>query len=127
MAIPGGLEPPTSRLEGGCSVQLSYGTAPVPLPRIGRKGKRGKVPYAVRFHLGPGVEVALAETGRSAGLALPDGSYWQFAAGAGGTLELDESIWVDGEGRPHPVHQLVMQGLVSRGGGSFAWLLKKMS
>jgi uncharacterized heparinase superfamily protein len=93
----------------------------------GRKGKRGKVPYAVRFHLGPGVEVALAETGRGAGLALPDGSYWHFVAGAGGALELDESIWVDGEGRPHPVHQLVMQGLVSRGGGSFSWLLKKMS
>ena len=44
-----------------------------------------------------------------------------------GMLELDESIWVDGEGRPQPVHQLVMQGLVSRGGGSFSWLLKKMS
>jgi len=93
----------------------------------GRKGTRGKVPYAVRFHIGPGVEVALADTGRSAGLALPDGSYWHFVAAAGGALELDESIWVDGEGRPHPVHQLVMQGLVSRGGGSFSWLLKKMS
>ncbi len=93
----------------------------------GRKGKRGKVPYAVRFHLGPEVEVAVADTGRSAGLALPDGSYWHFVAGGGGTLELDESLWVDGDGRPHPVHQLVMQGLVSRGGGSFSWLLKKMS
>jgi uncharacterized heparinase superfamily protein len=93
----------------------------------GRKGKHGKVPYAVRFHLGPGVEAALAENGRNAGLALPDGSYWHFVAGAGGMLELDESIWVDGDGRPQPVHQLVMQGLVSRGGGSFSWLLKKMS
>ena len=27
LAIPGGLEPPTRRLEGGCSIQLSYGTA----------------------------------------------------------------------------------------------------
>lgn len=26
VAIPGGLEPPTRRLEGGCSIQLSYGT-----------------------------------------------------------------------------------------------------
>lgn len=26
LAIPGGLEPPTRRLEGGCSIQLSYGT-----------------------------------------------------------------------------------------------------
>ena len=92
-----------------------------------RKGKNGKVPYAVRFHLGPGVEASLAENGRGAGLALPDGTYWHFVAGAGGMLELDESIWVDGDGRPQPVHQLVMQGLVSRGGGSFAWLLKKMS
>ena len=25
LATPGGLEPPTSRLEGGCSIQLSYG------------------------------------------------------------------------------------------------------
>ena len=25
MAQPGGFEPPTVRLEGGCSIQLSYG------------------------------------------------------------------------------------------------------
>src|SRR5690606_15622358 len=79
----------------------------------GRKGKRGKVPYAVRFHLGPGIEAAVAESGRSAGIALPDGSYWHFVAGGEGTVELDESLWVDGDGRPHPVQQLVMQGMVS--------------
>ena len=32
----------------------------------------------------------------------------------------------DLSGRPVPVQQLVVQGLVSRGGGNFAWLLKKM-
>jgi uncharacterized heparinase superfamily protein len=89
------------------------------------KGKRGKVPYALRFHLGPGVEVSLPEGGRGATLALPDGGYWQFVAGDG-TLEVDESLWVDGDGRPHPVQQLVMQGLVSRGGGTFSWLMKKI-
>src|SRR3990170_2949169 len=89
------------------------------------KGKRGKVPYALRFHLGPGVEVSLPEGGRGATLALPDGGYWQFVAGDG-TLEADESLWVDGDGRPHPVQQLVIQGLVSRGGGNFSWLLKKI-
>jgi uncharacterized heparinase superfamily protein len=89
------------------------------------KGKRGKVPYALRFHLGPGVEVSLPEGGRGATLALADGGYWQFVAGDG-TLEIDESLWVDGDGRPHPVQQLVMQGLVSRGGGSFSWLIKKI-
>ena len=83
------------------------------------------MPYAIRVPLGPAVDGSASESGRGAGLALPDGSYWQFVAGEG-TLEIDESLWVDGEGRPHPVQQLVMQGLVSRGGGSFSWLLKKM-
>jgi len=89
------------------------------------KGKRGKVPFAIRFHLGPGVEATVPEGSRGATLALPDGGYWQFVAGDS-TLEVDESLWVDGDGRPHPVQQLVMQGLVSRGGGSFSWLLKKI-
>jgi uncharacterized heparinase superfamily protein len=91
----------------------------------GRKGKRGKVPYAVRFHLGPGVEAAIAPGGRGATLALSDGGYWQFVAGDG-AFETDESLWVDGDGHPHPVQQLVIQGMVSRGGGSFSWLLKKI-
>ncbi len=91
----------------------------------GRKGKRGKVSYAIRFHLGPGIEVGLSEDGQGAGLALPDGSYWQFRSGAG-EIALEDSIWIDGQGRPVPVQQLVMQGLVSRGGGTFAWLFKKM-
>ena len=91
----------------------------------GGKGKRGKVGYAIRFHLGPGVEVGLSEDRLGAGLALPDGSYWQFRSG-GGEISIEESIWADGHGRPQPIQQLVIQGLVSRGGGTFAWLLKKM-
>lgn len=95
----------------------------------GRKGTRGKVPYAIRFHLGASVEAALSPAdgggARGASLALPDGSLWQFQI-AEGTVELDESLWVDGEGRPQPVQQLVIQGLVSRGGGTFSWLFKKM-
>jgi uncharacterized heparinase superfamily protein len=98
------------------------------VPAKGRT-KRGKVAFAVRFHLGPGVEAGLGEDKRGAGLALPDGSYWQFRAGAaeeGGEIAVEESLWVDGAGRPHPVQQLVISGLVSRGGGNFSWLFKKM-
>ena len=58
-------------------------------------------------------------------MALPDGSYWQFRVGAGEVM-IEESIWADGQGRPVPMQQLVIQGLVSRGGGNFGWLLKKM-
>ena len=94
------------------------------------KARNGKVGYAIRFHIGPGIDVGLSEDGQGAGLALPDGSYWQFRIGGGESggaqVTLEESIWADGQGRPQPIQQLVVQGLVSRGGGSFAWLLKKM-
>ncbi|QZP08757.1 heparinase II/III family protein [Caenibius sp. WL] len=94
----------------------------------GRKGKRGKIGFAVRFHVGPGVELGLSENCNGAGLALPDGSYWQFAVvGVDGVeLSIEESLWSDGSGRPQPIQQLVISGMVSRGGGSFSWLLKKM-
>jgi uncharacterized heparinase superfamily protein len=91
----------------------------------GRKGKRGKVAYAIRFHLGPGIEARLSSDGQGAGLALNDGSYWQFRV-ADGELAIEDSIWVDGQARLMPVQQLVIQGLASRGGGNFSWLLKKM-
>jgi Uncharacterized protein conserved in bacteria len=91
----------------------------------GKKGKRGKVGFAIRFHLGPEVEVGLTADGQGAGLALPDGSYWQFRSGAG-EVTIEDSLWVDGQGRPQAAQQLVIQGLVSRGGGNFGWLLKKM-
>ncbi|MCC6828656.1 MAG: heparinase II/III family protein [Novosphingobium sp.] len=92
----------------------------------GRKGKRGKVGFAIRFHLGPGIELGVSEDGQGVGMALPDGSYWQFRAGGEAEINVEESLWVDGQGRPVPTQQLVLQGLVSRGGGNFSWLLKKM-
>ena len=91
----------------------------------GRKGKRGKVGYAIRFHLGPDIEIRLSEDGQGVGIALRDGTYWQFRSG-NGEISVEESLWVDGKGRPVPVQQLVIQGMVSRGGGTFSWLLKKM-
>lgn len=96
---------------------------------VGKKGKRGKIGYAIRFHIGPGIELALSEDGKGAGLALRDGTYWQFRLGQvadDAKLAIEESLWVDGQGRPQPIQQLVLQGLTSRGGGSFSWLLKKM-
>jgi uncharacterized heparinase superfamily protein len=100
------------------------------VPARRSSGKRGKVAYAIRFHIGPGVDVGVGADKRGAGIALPDGSYWQFRAGAdtdGSEIALEESLWVDGAGRPHPIQQLVITGMVSRGGGSFSWLFKKMS
>lgn len=95
----------------------------------GKKGKRGKIGFAIRFHIGPGIELGLSEDRKGAGLALPDGTLWHFrmaATDAGGELSIEESMWVDGNGRPQPIQQLVIQGMTSRGGGNFSWLLKKM-
>lgn len=95
----------------------------------GKGGKRGKIGFAIRFHIGPGIELGLSQDKKGAGLALPEGSYWQFRlgqVGEGVTLSVEESLWVDGQGRPQPIEQLVIQGLTPRSGGSFAWLFKKM-
>ncbi len=94
------------------------------VPTKGR-GSRGKVAFAIRFHLGFGIDVGLSEDGQGAGLAMPDGTYWQFRSG-GGEVTLEDSIWADKHARPQATQQLVLQGLVSRGGGNFSWLLKKM-
>ena len=93
-----------------------------------RKPQRGKVGFAIRFHTGPGLDLRLSDDKRGAGIALPDGSHWQFRVSgeAPGELGVEESMWVDGQGRPQPVQQLVLQGMAPRGGGSFSWLLKKM-
>ncbi len=97
-----------------------------------RKGKNGKVAFAIRFHLGAGVEAHMSEDGRGAALLLPNGKLWHFRLrgdGAGvGDVELscEDSLWVDSAGRANPTEQLVIEGLTSRGGGQFSWLLKKM-
>lgn len=99
---------------------------------VSRKGKRGKIGFAIRFHLGRGVEVKLSADSRGASLLTPDGRLWQFrmrgdSPGSGDVaLRCEDSLWVDGDGRPHATFQLVIEGMTSRGGGQFSWLLKKM-
>jgi uncharacterized heparinase superfamily protein len=96
-----------------------------------RHGKRGKIGFAIRFHLGRGVEVQLAPDKRGASLLLPDGRLWQFRLGgdrgeAGEiTLHAEDSLWIDGDGRPHATEQLVIEGLAQRSGGQFSWRFRK--
>jgi uncharacterized heparinase superfamily protein len=96
-----------------------------------RGGKRGKIGFAIRFHLGRGVEVQLSADRHGAMLLLPDGRLWQFRlrgdrAGAEEiTLSAEDSLWVDGDGPPHATEQLVIEGLALRSGGQFSWLLRK--
>lgn len=91
----------------------------------GRRGKRGMIGVALRFHLGPHVELAQGRDGLGVTLALPDGSLWQFRSGRDPVV-LEESLWADGMGRPSATRQLVIPAKIPRSGETFSWLLKKM-
>lgn len=88
------------------------------------KGKpKDGTPVHVRFHLGPDIEIMPTDNVQTTLLRLADGSNWAFAA-AGGALSVDESLWVDEEGRPHPTRQLVIEAPTGKGGLTFSWQLR---
>lgn len=92
------------------------------LPHAKYKG-REEVAAHLRFHLGPDIELLLAEDKRSVMMRMEDGSNWTFLT-ALGTIEVDESLWVDENGRPHPTRQLVIGVNASKGGITIGWALK---
>jgi uncharacterized heparinase superfamily protein len=91
----------------------------------GKKGKRGMIGVALRFHLGPHIELAQGQDGLGVTLALPDGGLWQFRSGRE-PVTIEESLWADGLGRPMGTRQLVITAKIPRSGENFSWLLKKM-
>jgi len=91
----------------------------------GKRARKNETPFALRFHLGRGVEPHLTEDGQGAFLRLPSGGGWAFRA-TGGELTIDESMWVDGDGRLHPTQQLALTGQIGRGGTELGWLFKRM-
>lgn len=93
---------------------------------VGRKRKSAITPFAVRFHLGVGVEVSPTADGQAALLRLPGAALWQFRC-RGGTLAVEDSLWVDGEGRPQATHQLVVTAEAPAGGANVSWALKRAS
>lgn len=93
---------------------------------VGRKRKSGMTPFAVRFHLGVGVEVSPTADGQAALLRLPGAALWQFRC-RGGTLAVEDSLWVDGEGRPQATQQLVVTAEAPAGGANVSWALKRAS
>jgi uncharacterized heparinase superfamily protein len=83
------------------------------------------VPFAVRFHLGPAVEVTSTADGQGALLRLK-GAVWQFRC-RGGRLSVEDSLWIDGEARPHASLQLVVDGETPPEGMTISWELKRAS
>jgi uncharacterized heparinase superfamily protein len=88
----------------------------------GKRSKAGTA-FAVRFHLGAGVQVSPTADGLAALLRLPGGALWQFRC-RGGALAVEDSLWIDPDGRPQSTHQLVVTGETPAGGSSISWVLK---
>ncbi len=86
----------------------------------GRKRRKADVPYAVRFHLHPAVEVTSTADGRGALLRVRGHKAWQFRC-RGGTLGIEESLWIDGSAVPHATLQLVISGETPPDGMTISW------
>ncbi|PZU14506.1 MAG: heparinase [Sphingobium sp.] len=90
-----------------------------------RRRKPVRQPVQLRFHLAPGVEPTLTADSQGAVLRIDSGTMWQFRTGAG-MLAVEEGLWVDGDGRPHPTRQLVVSAEALPGGSNIGWLFKRM-
>lgn len=89
----------------------------------GRKRRHDGLPFAIRFHLGPDVEPSMTADGQAVLMRLSGGALWQLRC-AGARVRIDDSLWVDGDGRPTPAYQVEMSGTLPAGGASIGWLLR---
>lgn len=93
------------------------------LPADRRKHKAPAV-FAIRFHLHPRIQVTPTADGLAAILRTASGHLWQFRC-KGGSLEVEDSLWVDGRGRALSSQQLVVTGASPAGGANVSWLFHR--
>ena len=87
-------------------------------------GRRGAMPFAVRFHLMPGADVTPTADGRGAVIRTPGAALWQVKV-SGGDLSVDESLWIGEEGRAQRTRQLVVSGEAGADGATVKWRFEK--
>jgi len=92
----------------------------------GRKKIRESAPFAIRFHLAPGIEATATADGMGAILRPPGAPPWNFRC-RGAMLSIDESLHVSGAGEVRPTLQLAVVGEVSALGGQVAWQFRRSS
>jgi uncharacterized heparinase superfamily protein len=92
----------------------------------GRRRRAEAIPFTVRFHLAPSIEVTSTADGQGALLRLRGGAVWQFRC-RGGQLFAEDSLWIDGEARPHATLQLAVTGESPPEGMTISWELKRAS
>lgn len=92
----------------------------------GRRRIREAAPFAIRFHLAPGIEATATADGMGAILRSRGAPPWNFRC-RGAMLQIEESLVIDGHGQPQSSLQLVVVGEVSAVGGDIAWQFRRSS
>jgi uncharacterized heparinase superfamily protein len=92
----------------------------------GRKKIREAAPYAIRFHLAPGVEATTTADGMGAIIRSVGAPPWNFRC-RGAMLQVEDSLFIDAHGQPVPTLQLVVVGELSAIGGEIAWQFRRSS
>jgi uncharacterized heparinase superfamily protein len=95
------------------------------LPAARRRRSDASV-FTIRFHLGLGVNATVTADGQGALLRIGEGGAWQFRC-RGGALSVEDSLWIDANGRPRATVQLVITGEALPGGAEAGWVLRKMA
>ena len=93
----------------------------------GRKKIRESAPYAVRFHLAPGVEATATADGMGAILRSQGRAAVELPLPRRQCSTIEESLWIDGRGQPQRTIQLVIVGEVSALGGEIGWQFRRAS
>ena len=81
-------------------------------------------PFAVRFHLDPGVRATQVADG--ALLRLPGGTGWRFRA-AGGDVSLAESRYLAQGGKIRSTEQIILSGAIAVSGAHIKWAFSRIA
>lgn len=91
-----------------------------------RRWQTEAIPFAVRFHLDPTVRVESSVDRQSVTLRAKGDRVWEFAQ-EGGSLAIEESLWIDGGGLPHRTSQIVCYGDAPPDGTVIEWVFRRMA
>jgi uncharacterized heparinase superfamily protein len=92
----------------------------------GRRRIKEAAPYAIRFHLAPGIEPTVTADGMGAILRSPGAPAWNFRC-RGAMIVVEDSLVIDQHGDAIATLQLVVVGEVSGVGGEIAWQFRRSS
>ena len=93
-------------------------------PGAKKKRRAEAASVAIRFHLAPAIEVITTADGQGALLRLRGGTVWRFRC-RGGALSVEDSVWIDGLGRPQPTELLAVMAESPPDGMTISWELKR--